>query len=199
MRSETRAARQAQIEISAYALLEEKGYLGTSMLSVARHARCSNETLYNWYGDKVGLFRAMVARNAEEARAFLDDALNTQSHVLDSLRVFGPVLLGILLGERAIALNRAAAADSTGELADAVRTAGRGTIQPLLATLFEAARQRGELAFDDVEEAVELYLGVLIGDMQIRCVVGRLPPPDAADMERRSARASHCIGVLLAP
>ncbi|MEQ8740678.1 MAG: helix-turn-helix domain-containing protein, partial [Hoeflea sp.] len=63
MREETRAARQAQIEQAAYEVLEEKGYAATSMLAIAKRARASNETLYNWYGDKTGLFRALVVRN----------------------------------------------------------------------------------------------------------------------------------------
>ncbi len=49
-------------------MLDAKGYAGASMLAIARQAKASNETLYNWYGDKNGLFRALVVRNAGEVR-----------------------------------------------------------------------------------------------------------------------------------
>ena len=113
-----RQDREDRIEQATYALLAEKGYGSTSMLSIAKRAKCSNETLYNWYGDKVGLIRALVTNNAEQARALLDQALDANGSALDVLERFGPVLLGILLGDKAVALNRAAAADASGELGD---------------------------------------------------------------------------------
>lgn len=48
MREEKRSLRQQQIEAAAYEVLEAKGYGGTSMLGIAKQARASNETLYNW-------------------------------------------------------------------------------------------------------------------------------------------------------
>jgi AcrR family transcriptional regulator len=75
MREENRNERRDAIEAAAYELLATKGYLGTSMLAVARKAKASNETLYRWYGDKQGLFRSMVERNAEAVRRSLEAAL----------------------------------------------------------------------------------------------------------------------------
>jgi AcrR family transcriptional regulator len=97
MRDENRAARQEKIEEAAYAVLEAKGYAGTSMLAIARAARASNETLYNWYGDKTGLFKALVVRNAEEVRTLLLEGLDSEESPLDILRALGPRLLELLL------------------------------------------------------------------------------------------------------
>ena len=68
MREEKKSLRQQQIEDAAYEVLEAKGYDGTSMLGIARQARASNETLYNWYGDKQGLFQV-----ATGGTLFLDE------------------------------------------------------------------------------------------------------------------------------
>lgn len=68
MKRETQLIRKDQIERAAYEVLKEKGYAGASMLSIARKARASNETVYNWYGDKAGLFKALVQRNAAEVK-----------------------------------------------------------------------------------------------------------------------------------
>ncbi|WP_372990533.1 TetR/AcrR family transcriptional regulator, partial [Sulfitobacter sp.] len=111
MRAETRTHRQEQIEVAAYKLLEQKGFAGTSMQGIARLAKASNETLYNWYGDKQGLFKALVARNADEVKSLLEEELDAQRDALGILGLLGPRLLSLLLGPRAIALNRAAAAD----------------------------------------------------------------------------------------
>ena len=71
MQDTKKDARSEQIEEAAYAVLAEKGFAGASMLSIAKRAKCSNETMYRWYGDKVGLFRALVTRNADRVASVL--------------------------------------------------------------------------------------------------------------------------------
>ena len=66
-----RSQREVAIHAAAYDLLARHGYGGTSMLRVAQAAKASNETLYRWYGDKDGLFTAMVRANAGESRALI--------------------------------------------------------------------------------------------------------------------------------
>lgn len=197
MRRENRAIRREEIERAAYAELREKGYAGTSMLGIARRARASNETLYRWYGDKRGLFRALVARNAEEVKAHLGAGLADDGPAIETLRGLGPKLLSLLTGARAVALNQAAAADPTGELGAAISEAGRETVAPLIRCTIERARDDGALAFGDADEATELYLDLLIGDLQIRRVIGREPEPDAGAIARRADRAFAHLRRLL--
>lgn len=198
MRDDKKAQRQNQIEAAAYKVLESKGYAGTSMLGIAKEARASNETLYNWYGDKQGLFRALVARNAEEVKTHLEAELQTARDAMSILGSLGPKLLRLLTGDRAVAINRAAAADASGELGATLSQAGRETIFPLIAQVLLRAREEGALAFDDPEESVGLYLDLLIGDQQIRCVIGRMPSPSEASIEARSDRAMTHLKRLLA-
>ena len=197
MRTETRTLRQEQIEIAAYQLLEQKGYAGTSMQGIARLAKASNETLYNWYGDKQGLFKALVARNAAEVKTLLEEELCAQRDALGILGLLGPRLLSLLLGPRAIALNRAAAADSSGALGQALSQAGRESVAPLLIQVLERAKVAGKLFYDRSDQAVVLYLDLLVGDLQIRRVIGVLPPPDDAFCQERSERAIKMLVKLL--
>ena len=88
-----------------------------------------------------------------------------------------------------MAINRAAAADSSGELGATLSQAGRETIFPLIEQVLLRARDEGHLQFDRSEDAVGLYLDLLIGDLQIRRVIGRLPSPSSAYCEDRSRRA----------
>lgn len=197
MRDDKKSIRQQQIETAAYALLEEKGYGGTSMLGIARQARASNETLYNWYGDKQGLFQALVARNAEEVKQHLEAALETDHDALSILRTLGPKLLTLLTGDRAVALNRAAAADSSGELGDTLSKAGREAVFPLLERVLVRAQKDGQLRFENSGEAVGLYLDLLIGDLQIRRVIGRQPRPSVTFCHDRAMRAVRHLRHLL--
>lgn len=191
--------REARIEAAAYALLAEHGYGGTTMLKVAKAARASNETLYRWYGDKVGLFTALVARNADSARQVLEDGLSGDHPPIQMLEKLGPTLLDLLLGDRAIALNRAAAADPSGELGAAIGAAGRQTVMPMISDLLDKARGRGDLAFASPPEAAELYISLLVGDCQIRRVIGVLPAQSPEQIKARAERALRQFCDLLAP
>lgn len=197
LREEKRSLRQQQIEAAAYEVLEAKGYGGTSMQGIAKQARASNETLYNWYGDKQGLFRALVTRNAEEVKSHLEAELQTDHDALSILGTLGPKLLDLLTGDRAVALNRAAAADSSGELGAVLSKAGRETVFPLLEQVLLRARQEGHFRFEHSGEAVSLYLDLLIGDQQIRRVIGRFPAPTAEFCKTRSQRAVTLLRQLL--
>lgn len=189
MRDDKKQKRHQEISVAAYALLAAHGYGGTSMLSIAKAAGASNETLYRWYGDKQTLFAAMVHDNAAEVKVTLETSLTEDGDPLKALDQIGAKLLALLTSERAIALNRAAASDSSGVLGATIAEAGRGTIAPLIERLFERIVQGRFLAVEDSAEATETYLGLLIGDLQIRRVIGQLEPMSEAACVSRSARA----------
>ena len=87
MRYENRSIRQDQIEQAAYTVLDAKGYGGASMLAIAKAAKASNETLYNWYGDKTGLFAALVRRNAAEVKALLEAQIAAGGDAVETLLI----------------------------------------------------------------------------------------------------------------
>jgi len=195
MKEEKRAARRREIMEAAYTVLGEVGYTATSMLTVARRARASNETMYNWFGSKQGLFQAMVEENARAAAEILDEQLAAGGDIADSLDRLGPALLRLVTGERAVALNRAAAADAddTDTLGRTIADSGRERIAPMLQQVFANATETGQLHCLDPAEAAELYISLLIGDLQIRRVIGVIPPPDETEIERRSKRARQLL------
>lgn len=193
MREDAKAMRQQQIEEAAYGVLEDKGYAATSMLAIAKVARASNETLYNWYGDKTGLFKVLVAKNAKHIKRLLQEEIQAESDAIETLKTMGPMLLEMLTGARAVALNRAAAADPSGELGAAISSEGRETIAPLVMAVLIKAQDQGRIAFTEVQEALDLYLGLLIGDLQIRRVIGRAPVLSRSEIERRSERAVDAL------
>lgn len=183
MRDAKKQLRHEAISQAAYRQLAAKGYDGASMLSIAKAAKASNETLYRWYGDKRGLFETMVRDNAAEIHTILETATEGPKDPAETLRRVAPLLLQMLLGERAILLNRAAAADASGELGRAIAAGGRDAIQPLITRLISAICEDEHI---DLSARTDLFLGLLIGDCQIRRVIGTLNEPTPAEITARS-------------
>ena len=188
MRQEARKARKKEIEQAALTLLVENGYGATTMAAVAKAAGASFETLYKWYGDKQGLFRAIVESNTATLREMLALSSSNAANPLAPLKEFGPKLVAVLTSDEVVALNRAAAVDPSGELGRIIAEAGRGSVAPQLTDLFARV-----IAEYDPAQVTEIYLGLLLGDLQIRRVIGRMPPPDATEIRQRADRAIEML------
>lgn len=197
MRDENRSTRRKQIEKAAYEILQEQGFASASMLKIAKRAKASNETLYNWYGDKQGLFLSLVVRNASDIKQVLEKQISQDTLALECLEKIGPKLLTLLVGDKAIALNRAAASDPTGQLGKAIAAGGRNDIAPLIGKLFDQARDQNLLTFKKTDNVVEQYLGLLVGDLQIRRAIGAIPQPSKTVIDQRAKSAFEIICQLL--
>jgi len=201
MRAEKQEARRREIERAAYEVLAEKGYEAASMLAIAKRAGASNETLYNWYGNKQTLFRSLVQANAQQVADLLRDSIASGRDPLDTLARLGPLLLRLLVSEKAIALNRAAVADAAGSglLGQALAEAGRDTVAPLIAQVFKQAHATGQLFVENPDEAADVYVSVLVGDLQIRRAIGVLKIMREAEIRRRANRALRFMQAFFVP
>lgn len=192
--SERRDARRDQILDATLTLLESRGYAGVSMHAVAQEARASKETLYAWFGDKAGLFEALVSREAMAMNADLGAVLDAATRPADPgdvLRRFGRHVVGLLLGPRSIRINRAAiaAAPRSPELGRILAASGRDTTRPLVERFLADEHAAGRLRVPDPTVAFGLLMGLLVGDEQIRLLLGVRTPPRANEIEARVARA----------
>jgi AcrR family transcriptional regulator len=199
MKEETRKSRRAQIEAATYEVLQETGYRGTSMLAVAKAAKASNETLYRWYGDKQGLFAALVAGNAQAIKDKLEASLDPLADPEDGLRQLAPLLLQMLTSDRAVALNRAAAADESDALGLAIAKGGRDAVAPLIGDLISRAMAAGKIDAPNPHQAAEWYISLVIGDAQIRRVIGVTQAPDAETVNIRAQAGVAAFFKLVAP
>ena len=189
MRESAQIERRRSIEEAAYALIDEKGYDNISMLAIAKRAKASNETLYRWYGDKKGLFQAMVIRNADEVYASLVEDLDRQRDPMQILEDISLKLLRLLTSDRAIALNRAAAADASGELGIALSKVGRERVLPLISRVLGQIKDQGTFGDLSLEEVTRLYMNLLIGDLQIRRAIGVMPAPNETELKATTRKA----------
>ncbi len=194
MKAETREKRRNEILDAAVEVLAERGYRDASMLEVARRASASKETLYAWFGDKPGLYEAVIQRNAEGVQAVLAEHLAGEAPIETALQDFGRALLALLLGESAVAINRAAIAEARSEprLAALLAKAGRNATLPAFLRYLERQSDRGHMRLDaGAEAAAETFLGLLLGDRQVRRLLGLLPAPSGNEIARRAERATE--------
>lgn len=83
------AATRTRILDAANALLLERGYHGVGLASVASVAGVSRQTVYDQFGSKPGLLRAMVARSEEVAGLpLLLERVRSETRGVAMLRAF---------------------------------------------------------------------------------------------------------------
>ena len=182
-----RPAREAAVLDAAIDELVEHGYERVTMLGVARRAGASKETLYAWFGDKQGLFTALIRRQADATMDRVTAALTRGDTTAETLEAFAFGLLSLLLDEPSISLNRAAMASP--ELASVLLAEGRHRVGPAVERFLADRAEAGELAIDDAATAFTLLYGLVIEDAQIRALLGE---PPLSERQRR-VRAREAV------
>jgi AcrR family transcriptional regulator len=185
--------RREEILKVALSVLAERGYRGASMREIAERAQASKETLYAWFGNKRGLFEELVGWQAERVDAVIAPSLERDSDdPSEVLRGFALELQRLLLGERAVVINRAAISEAASDptFARILAARGRGSVVPKLERYLEGQQERGHLAFEEAQVAIDTLIGLAVGDQQVRRLLGALPMPETEDMETRAERAT---------
>jgi AcrR family transcriptional regulator len=175
----------------ALSVLAERGYRGASMREIAERAQASKETLYAWFGNKRGLFEELVSWQAERVDALIAPNLERDGDdPSEVLRGFALELQRLLLGERAVVINRAAISEATSDptFAQILATQGRDSVVPKLVRYLEGQRERGRLDFEEAGVAIDALIGLAIGDQQVRRLLGVLPMPGPEQIEARAER-----------
>lgn len=187
--------RRDEILDAAFSVLAERGYRGASTREIAERARASKETLYSWFGDKRGLFEELIRRQAEGVGEALSASLERDAEdPAVVLRAFAVELLRLLLGERAVVINRAAISEAAADLTFAriLAAGGRSSIVPKLESYLEGQRARGRLdfgPFGDASATAEALIGLTVGDRQVRRLLGTLPMPEPEQIDAHAERA----------
>ena len=182
------SARQREVLEAALRILSEKGDALT-MSRIARGAKCSKETLYNWFGDREGTLTAMVRYQASKVRLapVTPDALTAQT-LRASLESFATDWLTVLTSERSIALNRVAigrvatgrGADRPEGLGGIVLANGPLAMRARVVPLLEAGQAAGLLPSGDPQALFRRFFGLVVADTQIRALLGdALPSAEA--------------------
>jgi AcrR family transcriptional regulator len=166
--------------------------LAAPLDEIARRAGVSKQTIYNHYGSKAELVRALIERRTQTIGAPFE-APGAEAHPETTLADYARVLLETVANERGIALFRLliAAAPHDPTLAGAVLPQGvRGSRMKLTAFL-ERESLAGRLAIPDAGEAADFFAGMVASHHQLHGLLGlplELTPARIERIAREAAR-----------
>ncbi|MCZ4090667.1 TetR/AcrR family transcriptional regulator [Sinorhizobium psoraleae] len=185
-----RTKRRREILLQAAAeVFFEQGYAATSIDAIIERAGGSKRNIYNEFGNKEGLFAAIVAENADKVLSTLAIEEIEGHDLEETLTAFGRRLMELYKSPTLIGIYRIAITE-TNRFPDLVKSfheQGPGRATSRLAEVLEVARQRGEIRTADCLRVAGHFVG-MIRDNLLQVILGIRPSP--SDEESRVAVAS---------
>lgn len=184
--------RQREVLTAVLNLMVEAGDK-FSMAAVARRARCSKETLYKWFGDRDGLLTATVQWQASKVRMpDLPRKGLTKERYAAGLEAFARNWLTVITGDISIALNRLAishAGSQPSGLGQIVLHNGPFAMARRLEPIFMLGKAAGIISFDNINALFHAFFGLVVADVQIRCLLGENRAPSDTEIGAMARRA----------
>lgn len=183
---------------AASEVLGERG-LSAPMEVIARRAGVSKQTVYNHYGSKAELIRALVERRVDSITAPLREP-GAQEHPEDALRAYARTLLTVVTNKN-YSLMRVTI-QSAGEMPDLAREvfeAGPMHSRRQLAEFLELETRAGRMKVPDPLQAAEFYSGMVLGQRQTRALLNLSVDMSEAEVEVLAAEAARIFMVAYAP
>ena len=164
-----------------------------SMDQVAAEAGVSKQTVYNHFGSKEGLFRAIVDDLSGELLDVLVERVGERGDPAGTLEALARRFLKLLLTPSSVALHRMLVAEAPRfpDLAREIYIGGPArAVDELAIYLAEESRSgKGMLAVEDPPLAAEQFFGSLRGNLQLRALLDVREAPSEAEIERVAAHA----------
>lgn len=177
----TKGARRASAEDRREAILDaagkvffEQGFSGASVDSVIELIGGSKRTIYGEFGNKDGLFAALVTRCADNAIGDLAEDVSETQDVRETMIRFGKRLLEIYQTEDLMGIFRTIMVESDRfpELARTVYEKGPARATKCLADALKRANSEGDVAVSDFTSVANHFVGMIRGNEYLRVVLG---------------------------
>ncbi len=184
------AKSEAILEATAEAIYARG--LGVTVDEIARRAGVSKQTIYNHYGSKADLVRALIENRAATITAPLAVA-GALDFPEAALAGYARALLEIIALPRGIALFRLIIANVgvDPDLARSVFKAGAGTTRTRLAEFLEREAAAGRLAIPDAREAADFFAGMVTSQHQLAGLLGLQSELTPSHIERIATEAAR--------
>lgn len=181
---------------AASEVLAERG-LSAPMSLIARRARVSKQTIYNHYGAKTDLIRALASRRVR----VITEPLQSSGKAEDSLAAYARILMGMVASSETYALMRLTiqSANEMPELAREVYESGPNAARARLTEFLAAEHKAGRLNVPNPSEAAEFFAGMVSGHRQIRALMGQPPEVDADGLDRLAKECAYRFVRAYAP
>ena len=165
--------------------------LSASMEQIARRAKVSKQTIYNHYGSKSELIRAIVERRVLEITAPLLEP-DAAEHPEEALAAFARFMLTVVSVSRGNSMLRMIieSAAAQPDLARAYFEAGPAASRQRLAEFLRMETEAGRMAVQDPALAAEFFAGMVVGSHQIAQLLGTGQDFDADRIDRTSREAA---------
>lgn len=160
---------------AALALFTEKGFDRTSLSDIVARSKGSRATLYELFGNKEGLLKAMVAQACDRIWQAVDAPLAEDLPVASALETLGLRFTRAILLPSTIAVTRLIIAEGPRcpELIQFFFQIGPDPMRRRMEQQLQRAAQQGELVLTDPETAVRAFLGMLAADYNFRLLSGQ--------------------------
>ena len=184
-----RAPKHDAILDAAKRVFLREGY-SASMDLVAAEAGVSKQTVYNHFGSKEGLFRAIVDHASGELLDALGDG-DARADPAATLEAVARRFLSMLLAPSHLALHRMLVAEAPRfpDLAREIYLGGPAHAARELAHYLAQESRKGTLAVADPALAAEQFFGALCGHLHLRALLSPRDAPGEAEIERAITHA----------
>ncbi|MBO9490379.1 TetR/AcrR family transcriptional regulator [Endozoicomonas sp. G2_1] len=184
---------------AAQAMFLQHGYDATSLEMVIKESGGSRRTIYNEFGNKEGLFKAVILSKVEDVRLRLDD-VSEDADIETTLIYVCRRFLSSILTPESLAMFRLliSKVDKLPDIGQSAYQAGPVTSVEPLAQYLESQRQKGLLSFDCADEAGRLLVGMVDNSMHIRAMIDLdyVPTEQEIDQQVTSAVKLFLSGAL---
>lgn len=167
--AKTEAILDAAVEV-----IGERG-LSAPMEAIARRAGVSKQTVYNHYGSKAELVRALMERRVDRITAPLRNP-SAEKHPREALEAFARSMLDTVMTANSYSVMRVIiqGAGEMPDIAHEVFEAGPRQARRQLARFLETETRLGRLKVENFDQAAEFFSGMVLGHSQLRALL-RLP------------------------
>lgn len=181
---------------TAQRLFLERGYGQVSVNDIVADAGGSLSTLYRHFGNKEGLFQAMIERRSHHIYDTLTADGIDELPIEAALQRLGNGLLIKVMDEETLGIYREVVAESPRQpsLARLFFDGGPGRVRKALADYFERRVKRRLMPSCDTLELAGIFLGMLLGEWHLIRVLQLESPPSRAAIEDRVTR---CVDLFL--
>lgn len=181
--------REALLRAAAEVFFEQ-GYVATSIDAIIERAGGSKRNIYNEFGNKEGLFTAIVTDSADKALSTLAIDAIEGNDLEATLTEFGRHLMDVYMSPTVIGMFRIAVTEANRfpELVKAFYDQGPGRTTSRLSEVLEAARMRGEIRTDNCKQLAGHFVGMIRDNLHLQVVLGLRGAP--SDQEARAAVGS---------
>ena len=162
----------------------EHGYEATSIDAIIQRIGGSKRDIYSAFGNKEGLFVALISEWADYALTPLGESASL--NLREALLEFGRRFVSISTSPAMLGLYRATVSEARRfpDLARIFYERGPGRAESRLVELLEAANKNGEAQIADCTTAASHFMGMFRGNFHMRSLLGLASPLNGKQVEK---------------